>query len=135
MLGLASFFVLERSFATVAEVKRLAGTALGVPAERLEALLFFATAKQQSWFVASPDRVALVTDRRDAPRPAVQWSVPLAAAREAISVGSKSSVTGTIALAGRPPRYYSKPLFADAPICTRLLDMLDKAQSNASRAA
>ncbi|WP_349368351.1 hypothetical protein [Salinarimonas sp.] len=133
-LRLTDFFVIDRRFATASEVKRIVADKDGAAGGALEAMLFFATDKQQSWFVANSRRLFLVIDKKDEEAPRVRWSVPLEAGRS-MEVGSKSLATGTIAIAGKRPRFFTTKLFADEPLQRRLRNMLDRAAAQGAHAA
>lgn len=134
--ALADFFVIERPFATAARVKRaVTDSDPSTSASELEALLFFATPKQQSWFVASPTTLHCVIDSRESKAPSRVWSTSHEAALQSIDVDIRSPRSGTVTIAGKRPRLFSRKLFADQPLEERLEAMLERARSRARSAA
>lgn len=134
--ALADFFVIDRPFATAARVKRVvAESDPSTPVSELEALLFFSTPKQQSWFVASATTLHCVIDSRESKVPSRVWSMSHEAALRSIEIEIRSARSGTVTIAGKRPRLFSRKLFADQPIEERLRAMLARARARERSAA
>lgn len=131
--ALADFFVIDRPFATIGRIKREAADRIDTASPSdLEALLFFSTPKQQSWLVASADRIVCIVDKRDEKAPTVVWSVGHDEALSSLKTELHSPRNGTVTIAGKRPRLFSRKLFADQPLEYRLRAMVERARERAS---
>lgn len=102
-----------------------------------DALLIFQTSKQQTWLVATSERLYCLLDDLREEEPHINWSIPkveiISKDKVTLQVKSRNDTadSGLVAIGPKHPSwYYSKRLFSAEPIEKRICDLLQKTMLN-----
>jgi len=132
LLGYREFWAEDRIRKLITKSKKFDGSQESPDDAR--SLLIFRTSKQQSWLVATPERLYFILDDARKPGPHISRSD---SRKSLLNQGSLADIvkarphterTGVIEIGqGRRGWYYSRLLFTDRPIEDEVVELLQRA--------
>ena len=139
MIVLRDIFGRERGFAPPADIKIAASNKYRTRKENFhdaKLLLIFSGSKQKTWLMATTDGLYLVMDRLKEEFPRAIWRID----RADISKGNRVEIpirvspylenTGKVTIADKNERMFTRELFLDATIESRITRLVEEAFSS-----